>query len=126
MAARSVWLLIALLITLIFPVGAARAADLPPLEADDLVRVDFARSDTKLPVSILPEAAEQPQATLIRLLPAGFEAQWRAGMVQGREIGEVRLALPGEEGQVLFRLREAAGGLSPARRAQIGRHPDPG
>jgi len=107
------------LIVLILPVGAARAADLPPLEADDLVRVDFARPDTELPVSILPAAAKQPQATLTRLLPTGFEAQWRAGMVQGREIGEVRLALPGEEGQVLFRLREAAGGLSPARRAQI-------
>ncbi|MGB9887139.1 MAG: WD40/YVTN/BNR-like repeat-containing protein [Moorellales bacterium] len=83
-----------------------------------LLVVQAGRQDM-LPVSILPRAAAQPQAPLTRLLPAGFEVKWRAGMVKGRGVGEVLLALPGEEGQVLFRLREGAGGLSPARRAQI-------
>ncbi|TDA64087.1 MAG: exo-alpha-sialidase [Clostridia bacterium] len=64
-------------------------------------------------------AAGEARPVLTRLLPAGFQAGWQAGTADGRETSEVRLALPGEEGNTIFRIREAAGGLSPARRAEI-------
>ncbi|TDA70316.1 MAG: exo-alpha-sialidase [Clostridia bacterium] len=63
--------------------------------------------------------AGEARPILTRLLPAGFQAGWLAGTADGLETGEVRLALPGEAGTVIFRIREAAGGLSPARRAEI-------
>jgi hypothetical protein len=63
--------------------------------------------------------AGEARPVLTRLLPAGFQAGWQARTTDGRETGEVRVGLPGEEGNVLFRIREAAGGLSPARRAEI-------
>lgn len=68
MAARSVrWLLIAVAIILVLPVGAARASDLPaPLEADDLVTVDFARSDTDFR-PLFPDLEEDRQK-IVRLL----------------------------------------------------------
>lgn len=64
-------------------------------------------------------AAGESRPVLTRLLPAGFQAGWQARATGGREIGEVRMTLPGEEDNVLFRIREAAGGLSPVRRAEI-------